>query len=271
MSKGITILILIISLNNIISGQIIDTLIDAGGYDLHFNIKHDSGLPIIFESGAGDDGGIWKNITNALDTLIDATLITYDRSGFGKSGYLDDDLNIKQEIIGLENSLRKLGYLKPCILVAHSYGGFCALLFAARNHELTKGYVAIDANLPCTFHKGRVDLVYQQFDPIRDSLKAANIGLYNLMLSMREDVEIMNNIDLNANLPIFDIVAEYQYYDSILTLDCHKKFCDISPDRELITATDCNHYIFFDNPQLIIEKIIEMYTKQKNNVKINEW
>lgn len=271
MSKSITVLTLIISLNNIISGQNIDSLIDVGGYNLHFNIIQDTGLPIIFESGAGDDGTIWESIIKQLDSLTDATLITYDRSGFGKSGNLDHDLNIEQEIIGLEIGLKNLGYLKPCILVAHSYGGFCSLLFANRNPDLVKGYIAIDANLPCTFHKGRVDLVYEEFNPIRDSLKTANIGLHNLALSMREDVEILKKLELNTNLPIFDIVAEYQYYDSVLTLDCHKKFCDISPERELITATDCNHYIFFDNPKLIIEKIMEMYNKQVSIMNINEW
>jgi hypothetical protein len=38
--------------------QTIDTLIDFGGYRLHFNIVQGDGVPILFESGGVDDGSV---------------------------------------------------------------------------------------------------------------------------------------------------------------------------------------------------------------------
>jgi pimeloyl-ACP methyl ester carboxylesterase len=66
--------------------QRIDTLIDVGGYNLHFNITKGNGTPILFESGLGDDATIWDTILAPLHTATGATLITYDRPGYGKSG-----------------------------------------------------------------------------------------------------------------------------------------------------------------------------------------
>jgi hypothetical protein len=43
-----------------VKSQTIDTLIDVGGYRLHFNIITGKGVPILFESGGGDDGSPHK-------------------------------------------------------------------------------------------------------------------------------------------------------------------------------------------------------------------
>jgi hypothetical protein len=66
--------------------QTVDTLIDVGKYKLHFHIINGIGTPIIFESGAGNDGTIWKDLLPLLKKQTEAPLITYDRAGFSKSG-----------------------------------------------------------------------------------------------------------------------------------------------------------------------------------------
>lgn len=47
------------------------------------------------------------------------------------------------------------------MLVAHSYGGFCATLYAARHPTTVKAAVLIDANLACWFPDSYVDSVTQ--------------------------------------------------------------------------------------------------------------
>ena len=39
-----------------------DTLVDIGGYKMHFKIMKGEGTPILFDAGAGNDGSIWDNI-----------------------------------------------------------------------------------------------------------------------------------------------------------------------------------------------------------------
>ena len=65
------------SIVNARSSQL-DTLVDVGGYNIHFNIIKGKGIPILFESGAGDDGTIWKNILKPIQEITGTTLITYE-------------------------------------------------------------------------------------------------------------------------------------------------------------------------------------------------
>ena len=46
--------------------QTVDTLIDVGTHKLHFNIIKGKGIPIIFESGAGNEVTVWNELLNSL-------------------------------------------------------------------------------------------------------------------------------------------------------------------------------------------------------------
>lgn len=85
MMKIITISLICIVIFNLAEAQTIDTLIDVGGHKLHFNIIKGKGTPILFESGNGDDGSVWQPILDNIYKATNATLITYDRAGLGKS------------------------------------------------------------------------------------------------------------------------------------------------------------------------------------------
>ena len=78
--------------------QTIDTLIDVGGHKLHFNIIKGKGFPILFESGNGDDGSVWKPILQDIYKATNATLITYDRAGLGQSEIDTTKISFKEEI-----------------------------------------------------------------------------------------------------------------------------------------------------------------------------
>jgi len=100
------------------------------------------------------------------------------------------------------------------------------------------------------------------FNPIMDSLRIANLGFYNMVLSREEDIEIVRNSPIPTNISVVDIVAENQPRDSLVILDCHRNFALESENREMIIAKKSGHYIFRDDPQLIIKTIITMYNKR---------
>ena len=50
-----TIVFFALLISSVSKSQAIDTMIDVGGYKLHFNIIRGKGIPILFEAGAGDD------------------------------------------------------------------------------------------------------------------------------------------------------------------------------------------------------------------------
>lgn len=94
-----------------------DTLIDVGGYRLHFNIVQGKGVPILFEAGGGGDGSVWRKLLNPLHDSTGAILITYDRAGLGKSEIDTSNINILNEVKGLGTGLDRLGYTNCLFLV----------------------------------------------------------------------------------------------------------------------------------------------------------
>src|SRR5690348_9436425 len=108
---------IIFSRTAIAQSRTIDTLVDVGGYALHFVIIEGKGTPILFEAGGGDDASAWKDIIHPLSQITDAPLITYDRPGFGKSGLDTINHGINQSINGLEIALKKLGFSGAIMLV----------------------------------------------------------------------------------------------------------------------------------------------------------
>ena len=104
--------------------KVLDSLVDVGGYNMHFYIIKGHGTPILFESGAGNDGLVWEAIAKDVHDVTGTTVIYYDRSGFGKSELNpnhknDENFGIENGILELEKSLKKLGYFNDLILVSH--------------------------------------------------------------------------------------------------------------------------------------------------------
>jgi len=131
--------------------QTIDTLVDVGNHKLHFNIIKGTGIPILFEAGGGSDGTVWNSILKPIAEITGATLITYDREGFGKStiNTLETEVSkhgMLNSLLDLETGLKKLGYNKQIMLVSHSFGGYFSTLYSVRNPNLVKSIVLIDVN-----------------------------------------------------------------------------------------------------------------------------
>ena len=79
-----------------------------------------------FESGNGDDGSVWRPILDDIYKATNATLITYDRAGLGKSEIDTNKISFLNEIKDLELALKKLGDSKKIFIVCHSFGGYYA-------------------------------------------------------------------------------------------------------------------------------------------------
>jgi pimeloyl-ACP methyl ester carboxylesterase len=249
--------------------QTIDSLIDVGGYRLHFHIIEGQGMPILFEGGSGADVTVWDTILKPISDITHATLITYDRPGFGKSE-LDtsnhdlDKHGILQGIEGLETGLKKLGYNGNIMLVAHSYGGFCATLYAARHPATVKAAVLIDANHVCWFKDTYVDSITGVRKKIYANMKNINLPEYYMGLNLSNTVHLMRKMPFPATIPVIDLVAENvpPFPDSAGATrwrDCHREFVAAQPNREGITAYGCAHFIFRDDPPLAISAIVKAY------------
>lgn len=261
--------------------QVIDTLVDVNGHKLHFTIWKGSGIPILFESGGGDDSRVWESILEPISKITGATLITYDREGFGKSTVNLSDTAISKHriedgIINLEIGLKKLGFNKDIMLVSHSYGGYYSSLYAYKHPNLVKSIVLIDVNHK--FVDKFIDELWLEWEPgIKESKKNNNLGMYFMGANIKETIKTNNSISIPNNIPIVDLVSEFTPHQNMERVEywrkTHEDFVKNHPNRIGLTANDASHFIWQDKPNLVIMTIAKSYAetqKEKKKISIYE-
>ncbi len=75
-----------------------DTLLDVGGYRMHLVVhRGTSPLTIVMESGGGASLDEWFGLDSTLARRTGATVVAYDRAGFGRSETGPADLTPEQQ------------------------------------------------------------------------------------------------------------------------------------------------------------------------------
>jgi pimeloyl-ACP methyl ester carboxylesterase len=126
------------------SAQAVEKLVDIGGYNLNFRIIPGRGSAILLESGGGMDSTEWNALAPRLAQETGATVIAYDRAGFGKSDLPETKYDLREDTAALWRGLRTLGLDRNLILVGHSYGGFLIRFEAAEHPDAVRGLVFVD-------------------------------------------------------------------------------------------------------------------------------
>jgi pimeloyl-ACP methyl ester carboxylesterase len=239
-------------------------MVDVGGYRLHFHVVKGTGLPILFEAGGGDDASTWDSILGPAAKVTGATLITYDRAGFGRSEVAPLEYNIVKEVEGLEIGLAKLGYSGDIMLVAHSLGGSYATVYASRHPDSVKSAVLLDISLPCFNTDAELESMMQDKTQIA-TLKAKGGGWPSLVTNYGANARLMRTIPFPSKVPAIAITSDRTPFDDKAKADrwrtCHRDFATESPNVEAITAYATGHYISNDSPELVVAAIAKSYAK----------
>lgn len=214
-TKIITVLLCFVCFTMTIQAQEIDTLVDVGGYKLHFHVIKGIGTPVIFESGGGDDGNVWQPLVADLHQKLNAPLITYDRAGFGKSG-ID-----------------------------------------------TSGWaVFIDINTPCFMTEEKTREIQQSYGAQLPTFKKERPGVYFLLANYQITNQRMREAAPKVNMPIIVVASDHPPYrgaDSLLWKNCLKSFVLKRKNRKYKLATNTSHYVFKENPELVLKEIVTLY------------
>jgi pimeloyl-ACP methyl ester carboxylesterase len=249
-------------LHTVGSAQTIDTLVDVGNHKLHFNIKVGTGVPIIFESGAGNDGSVWKEIGKRLSQRTNAPLIMYDRAGFGKSEIDTSQINMTNEVKDLEIALQKLDYNGKYFFVAHSLGGNYVMKFIANAPQKVTGAIFIDVVNPYFMTPARATYTKNLFIDSLQAIKEENIGFYHLVLNYENTSEVMRKVAPSIETPLTIIasgITPFEGEDKQRFKDGLKRFAMDKKNRKYILAEKAEHYVFYDEPELVIEEIVKLY------------
>lgn len=264
MTKKITLSLICIIIFNLAKAQTIDTLIDVGGHKLHFNILKGKGTPILFEAGNGDDGSVWQPILVDIHKETNATLITYDRAGLGKSEIDTNKISFMNEIKDLELALKKLGYSKKIFIVCHSFGGYYASLFTYQNIKKVKGVVCIDIATPCFFTKKWSDNFVKSIKSEDwEMIKKYKLGLYYVLSNLTATSIYMTDKFLTSKTPTTIITAEniqpmIKENEKEKWINCSKSF-GIMQNHRYVVAKNADHKIWDKNPKVVIEEVVNLY------------
>ena len=180
---------------------------------MHFSIIKGEGTPILFESGAGNDGSVWKAIARDVHDVTGTTVIYYDRSGFGTSELnlnhkYDAEFGIDNGILELEKGLKKLGYFNDLILVSHSYGGFYTTLFSSRNSNKVLYNVRVDANLGGQYTED-ILIKAEQYNSVSE-MKDKNLGMYYLGVDFTNTVRLLQKVEYPKPFPQLILFLQFK-------------------------------------------------------------
>jgi len=262
MKTYITAILLLIANFNKSYAQRIDTLINVGTCSLHIKVIKGDAKTILFESGGALDATQWDTISTRVHNILNATVITYDRQGSGKSGIDTNQYNILNQVKGLEFALTKLGYgNSDMLLVSHSLGAFYSMLYADRNPHYIKGMVMFDPRIASRADMRFARDVYKKLD--RKQFNKEELWLYYVLAAMESNSNIVRKISLAEKIPILDIMAEYGPFDAQQENErfqlAQKKFIERRQNATLLFLKATSHNIPQDKPEIAINEIVKFY------------
>lgn len=118
----------------------------VSGQVLRFSLSGQGSPTIVMLNGSGGPLEGWHRLYPEIEQL--GTVMAYDRPGVGASGRPREPQMGTTVILQLRALLREIGAKPPFLLVAHSFGGLHANLFARVYPEETCGVLFIEATAP---------------------------------------------------------------------------------------------------------------------------
>jgi pimeloyl-ACP methyl ester carboxylesterase len=117
-------------------------MIDIGGRRLHVDVRGYGCPAVVLEAGIAASSISWSLVQNRIAEF--ATVVSYDRAGFGWSGsapWCPTALTAAEE---LARMLECAEIEPPFVLVGHSFGGLIVRVFQQRFPERVAGLVLVD-------------------------------------------------------------------------------------------------------------------------------
>ncbi len=260
-----------------------DRMIDIGTHSLHAHIVGD-GLPaIVIDVGIASRSGEWYPLQNRLAS--EATVIVYDRAGYGTSepGPLPRDSG--READELKSLLDASSIRGPYVLVGHSLGALNLQVFAARYPGDVAGMVLLDPP-PLGW------LLGERFTELRalaermtnewqmtadrglasaDSSAASQAAFYRTIASEHREM-IGRSAELAAAIGTFgdtpltviaagkpsamfgDVAAEYQNY----WIDQSRAVAEKSSRGEFVMARESSHMLHIEAADTVLACILSV-------------
>lgn len=117
-------------------------MIAVGDHRLHLYCQGTGAPTVVIETGLGVDWVAWAPVVLNLAQSIEACV--YDRAGYGWSEPGPMPRSAAQSATELHDLLAASGHTAPVVLVAHSFGGHIARIYATQYPAQLAGVVLVD-------------------------------------------------------------------------------------------------------------------------------
>jgi len=260
--------------------EAVETLVMAGDHRLNFKVIKGGKPFILLESGGGMDSNEWNKLAPELARKNGATVIAYDRAGFGKSDLPETPHDMREEAEWLWQGLQQLDLDQDLLLVGHSFGGWMIRMFANDHPEAVIGMVFVDP-----FTNELVDLLgveYLDKHPMSGKLpfdtsqpeKLSKIQQAMVRMvgeGLGPKMKIMLQTTIPPNIPLAVITCGKQFLPKKEEQEAwrlaHEKMTASIEGAFMMVAEESGHMIVFTQPEIIIEAVTKIKQSAERNVR----
>jgi len=171
---------------------------DVGGHSLRMECAGTVSPTIVFLHGIGGDRTQGYPLQEGFSDRV--RVCTYDRSNVGLSDSVDGTLTGSDAAHDLDALLTAADIPPPYLLVAGSFGGLIALIYAGDHPKDVAGLVFLDASLPSDADVDQLLVDRGLIDPIKPTDPYANNGetfLYSIHEEARAALQAIPDVPIS--------------------------------------------------------------------------
>jgi pimeloyl-ACP methyl ester carboxylesterase len=232
---------------------------DVGGFRLNLRCEGEGSPAVVLDAGAGDTLATWEWVTPGIRKLT--RVCAYDRAGLGKSDPGPKPRTSARIVAELHDLLLRARVPPPYVLVGHSFGGLNVRLFASKFPDEVSGLVLVDAT-PEDYPAIADSLqTLSEREKMRTSQAIAPPAFTDELEAMTASASSVRNAPIAPQIPVVVLTASHgddspQFRSTWMTLQ--RRMAGAFTNCRQIIAEHSDHYIQFDEPDLVITAIREM-------------
>jgi pimeloyl-ACP methyl ester carboxylesterase len=241
----------------------LDTMLDVGGYRLHCRIHRGSiPLTIVLETGGGATLASWGGLDSVLARRTHATVVAYERAGFGGSELGPPDLVPMTQVRQVAAALERLRAPSRRILIGQSYGGLMAVVHADLYRDQVAGVVLVDP-MNSRFVDATGDFVHSTVPHITDPTTDSERAIARLVRTFGGLVAVARVAEPRIRAPMVVITSSKSMWNNREHEDrawraSHEAIAAAAPGRRLVVAENSGHQIALDRPDTIIDAVVSL-------------
>lgn len=260
--------------NSLIAQETHSEFVNIGSYSLHARIARPASInadmpTLVLEAGHGSDSRFWSAIQPILVSEFGVSAIAYDRAGTGESGVSTAPYDIRNDANDLKALLGSLDIDGRILLIAHSYGGMIAQIYASKWPESVAGIIFLDPNTAAAYiapYRAFIENITfpepqtraqktaaEAFDAIADSL-----------------ITVYRDAPLPESVPIVVISSESGIFPTARENEAfklgHQLLAKSVINGEWFVADGTNHSIIDNRTDVVIESVARLLNPTGNTV-----